>query len=101
MIGAIRMNVINIKNGILLDYTRDYSIYEMYTDDAKAYYMCIANYETDSFDTIIDFPEAYFDSLLKEDKLSEIKNTCDSLFKDNHPYIYILPNITTYDIDEA
>ena len=95
------MNVINIKNGILLDYTNNYSIYEMYTADAKAYYMCIANFETDKFEMVVDFPEEYFNSLLKDDKITEIKNTCNTLYADNHPYLYILPNVTTYDLKDS
>lgn len=95
------MEVINIKNGVLLGYTRNYSIYEMYTEDMSTYYMCIANYDTNRFETIIDFPEEYFNSLRNEEKLEDIGRTCNSLYSDNHPYIYILPNITTYDISEA
>ena len=95
------MNVINIKNGILLDYTKNYSIYEMYTEDAKTYYMCIANYETNKFETVLDFPEEYFMTLRNEEKIEEIKKTCDSLYDGTIPYLYILPNVTTYDISEA
>lgn len=95
------MNVINIKNGVLLAYTRDYSIYEMYTDDAEEYYMCIANYDTSKYETVIDFPEEYFNSLLKEEKVEEIKKTCDKLYNREHPYIYILPRVTTYEVKEA
>ena len=95
------MKVINIKNGILLGYTKNYSIYEMYTEDTDAYYMCIANYEANNYETVVDFPEEYFNSLLSEDKIEEIKKTCDTLYDGSHPYIYILPNVTTYDLDEA
>ena len=95
------MNVINIKNGILLDYNRNYSVYEMYTNDGNEYYMCIANYNTDKYETVIDFPEEYFNSLLNEEKLTEIRKTCDTLYSDDEPYIYILPDITTYEVKEA
>ena len=87
------MGSINIKNGILSAYTKDYSIYQMYTEDAEEYYMAIANYDDNNFEMVIDFPEEYYESLLFEEKLEEIKNRCDSLFDRTKAYIYILPNI--------
>ena len=101
MIGVLDMDIVKIKNGILLYLADKYAIYEMYADDTSQYYMCIANSQNNNYEMIIDFPEAYFDSLLKDDKLSAIIDTCDVLFKDYYPYIYILPNISTKEFKEA
>ena len=95
------MDTVIIKNGILLDKTDKYSVFEMYTDDVEQYYMCIANKAENNFEMVLDFPEAYFNSLLKDDKLSEIKKTCDNLFESETSYIYILPNVSSYEYEEA
>ncbi len=101
MIGALCMDKLNIRNGILAYQMENYSIYEMYTDEADQYYLCIAKNQTNNYKVVIDFPEVYFNDLLKEDKLTEIRNTCDKLYENNYQYIYILPNVTTQELKEA
>ena len=95
------MGNINIKNGILLTYNKNYSIYQMYTIDAEEYYMCIANIDSNEYQMVVDFKEDYFDSLLENEQITEIKKNCDILFDEAHPYIYILPNLNTFEYSEA
>lgn len=95
------MDNINIKSGILLTYNKNYSIYQMYTVDAEEYYMCISNIESNEYQMVVDFKEDYFDSLLENEQIAEIKKNCDILFDGAHPYIYILPNLNTFEYNEA
>ena len=95
------MNNIVVKNGIILTKTDNYILYEMYTEDTTKYYMCLPINNQKKYQMIIDFPEEYYKSLLNEDIITEIKRICDVVFKSNPNSIYVLPNITTYDLTEA
>lgn len=92
---------INIKNGIKVTNSDNYTIYQMYTDDAQEYYMCTPNKIYDSYKMVIDFPEEYYKSLLPNDIINEITKTCNSLYKNNEGYIYVLTNVTNYELNEA
>ena len=90
-----------IKNGIKIAIYDNYIIYQMYTDDAEEYYMCTPTKKQDNYKMIIDFPEDYYQSLLPNEKIEEIKKICDSLHSKNNSYIYVLTNVTTYELNEA
>lgn len=90
-----------IKNGIKIAIYDNYIIYQMYTDDAEEYYMCTPTKKQDNYKMIIDFPEDYYQSLLPNEKIEEIKKICDSLYSKNNSYIYVLTNVTTYELNEA
>ena len=90
-----------IKNGIKVSRFDDYIVYQMYTDDATEYYMCTPTNKQDKYKMIIDFPEEYYKALLQNETVSEIKRICDSLYSKNNGYIYILTNVTTYELNEA
>lgn len=87
-----------IKNGIKLTTNKNYELYQMYTDDATEYYMCIPNSPKKEYKMIIDFPEEYYKSLLKDEIIDEINSICDYLYNKQENYIYILTDITTYDL---
>lgn len=92
---------INIKNGIKIASFNDYIIYQIYTDDGNEYYICTPTDKNDKYKMIIDFPEEYYKSLLKNEIIDEIKKVCDILYKTNKNYIYVLTNVTTYELNEA
>ena len=92
------MNTINVKNGLMIDKIENYSMYEMYTEDAEKYYMCLPTSEESEYQMVIDFPEEYFKSLLNEEITAELKRICDSLFQKKRNALYVLPNISTYDV---
>ena len=90
-----------IKNGIKIAQYDNYIVYQMYTDDAEEYYMCTPTNKQDNYKMIIDFPEEYYKSLLKSETTLEIKKICDLLYRKNSNYIYVLTNVTTYELNEA
>ena len=64
-------------------------------------YICFpANYH-EKYQLVIDFPEEYYKSLRDEEMIHEIKNICDKIYSNNNNYVYILTNVTTYDLAEA
>lgn len=95
------MNNISIKIGHAIDKTADYILYKIVADDVFKYYMCLPTHDSKSYQMVIDFPEEYYKSLLEAEMITEIKKICDALFERNSNSIYILSNITTYDLHEA
>ena len=94
------MNSINIKNGILVKNYDNYHIYEMYNEDTEKYYMCIPNNDNTNYQMVIDFPEEYYNSLLNEEIIDEIKKIYDKLYEDKNNYVYILSNVNTSELNE-
>ena len=90
-----------IKNGIMIANTDKYNIYQVYTDDASEYYLSTPIQDSNKYKMVIDFPEEYYKSLLSGDIVNEIKGKCDKLYEKNNNYIYILSNVTTYDLKQA
>lgn len=95
------MNSINVKNGLELQQFDNYTLYEMFTEDAKKYYMCLPTSNQEEYQMVFDFSEEYYNSLLESEKISEISKICDLLYTTHFNSIYVLSNITTYDLHEA
>ena len=95
------MSNIKIKNSYLLYSNELYSIYQVYMNDLEEYFMCLPASSKEKYKMIVDFPEEYFKGLLLEEKGNEIKKICDRLYVENNNYIYVLSNVTTYDLNEA
>lgn len=95
------MSDISIKNGHIVDKTDKYTLYKIVTSDTNKYYMCLPTFDHESYQMIIDFPEEYYKSLLETEMITEIKKICDTLYRQSNNSIYILSNITTYDLREA
>lgn len=90
-----------IKNGIKIANYDNYTIYQIYTDDAEEYYMCTPTMNKEKYQMVVDFPEEYYKSLLPNEIINEITSRCNSLYQNNNSYIYILTNVTTYELNEA
>lgn len=95
------MNNVNIKNGICIYRCDEYSVYQMYTERGKEYYMCLPENNEPSYQMVVDFKEDYYDMLLEKDLLEEIKTTYDKLYQEKNNRVYILTNITINDLQEA
>lgn len=95
------MNDIHIKNGINIYQNDDYIIYQMYTTDGLVYYISMPTTKDNSLDMTIDFKEEYYNSLLKNELIEQIKERCNLIYKHNKNTIYVLPNVSTYDLGMA
>ena len=94
------MDSIHIKNGIRIFSNDNYAIYQMYTLDGEEYYMSLPIISS-NLEIAIDFKEEYYNSLLKNEIIEEIKKRCNKLYKIKNNTIYILPNVSTYDLNNA
>ena len=95
------MDNVIIKNGICVEKNDKYSIYQMYTDRGKEYYMCLPNNHLEKYEMVVDFKEDYYSMLLEKDLHEEIKVTYDKLYEEQNNRIYILTNVTVNDLEEA
>ena len=94
------MNILTVKNGIELAHFDNYTLYKMYTKNNTKFFICLPSSQQETYQMMIDFPEAYYTSLLEQEKIDEINHICDTLYESNYNAIYVLPNITTYDLQE-
>ncbi len=93
-------------NGKMLRQFDKYSLYEMNAANYQKYYMCLPNEETFDLQMVIDFPEKEINDIsdaTERDnrKITEIEKVCNSLYGSKINYIYLLPDVTTYDFKEA
>lgn len=95
------MNILTVKNGIELAHFDNYTLYKMYTKNNTKFFICLPSSNQETYQMMIDFPEAYYTSLLEQEKIDEINHICDTLYQSNYNAIYVLSNITTYDLQEA
>ena len=95
------MDNITINNGIRVYNNDKYHIYQMYTLDGSRYYISIPNSNNNELNIAIDFKEEYYDSLLDKEIIEQIKKRCDLLYKANKDIVYLLPDVSTYELDEA
>ena len=95
------MDSLSIKNGHVIDKTDNYVLYKITINDNQKYYMCLPTLNHDSYQMIIDFPEEYYKSLLEAQMITEIKRIYDNLLKHDTNNIYVLSNITTYELHQA
>lgn len=83
-------------------YSNDtYSIYQINTIDGESYYISLPTNMKNNLTMTIDFKEEYYNALLKNEIIEQIKDRCKKLYKINPNIIYILPNVSTYDLSIA
>lgn len=94
------MSKIEIKNGNNVFNNDMYMIYKVFTVDGEKFFMSIPR-DKDNLDICLDFKEEYYNALLKNELIEQIKKRCDELYRINPNAVYILPNVSTYDLGMA
>lgn len=73
--------------------------YKIYKRDG--YYLCISNLDCDNYQLFIGFTDKDFNSLTKEQIVSEIRKVSDLVKSINQSGIYVLPVISPSELEQA
>ena len=90
-----------ISKGSLYSFNDEYSIYQLYTDNAQLYYLSIPNKNIDNCQVYVGFPSKDLNTFTKDEFIGEVDTTFRTINGINQDNIYLCCPLSASELIEA